>query len=929
MNKHLFAIISSLILFVASSQAVVYNWSIKNGDTVESFKEISLTIEDATTITQNWGTVELYRTADNLKLAYTSVNWDASTSTATMIFPDYQLWPDYPLSTDGEYKVVLNEGIFTIDDIPNQQQSVVFNVDSPDKFITISDVEINPAPTVFESVFDEITITLPDKVTSVDFNEVVGDYYGNTKITAKAQFILNGSSYGEFDMSADKNIITLTPSDELAQRAMRQGNWFIRILPDAMYFNGDTNNTNAPLSFGPYVYPNFVNININPVENEIVSLKKFSLYFDTYGAEIILPTDDKYFPTLNKYNNSTNEYEYVATFNLNLPDASNEFEYPKADLTLTDNDVADCLPGNYKIIVPKGAFSIIDPYYGTASSNLLTEVEYSLIEKPNVNTIPSWSIKDGDTVDSFSEITMTFEGATNISYKGEFSTPYITINKVNEDGSITTYPKENASGSLSVKINENTVTLYMDKDAFAPYYPIDTDGTYQIIVPEGKFAFENIDSFVNDELKLTFNIDAIDPVITDQNTSIILSSEDFNPYSSSFQIIIENVNGELTVLNETITKSVWDEEKMDYVEVTESAPYKAQLRYDYGGYYEQVVAYYDITEDVSSLILNLAQPIIPEEQFFAYGDYYVYLPKKAVCIAGDINLFNDELKFGPFGYKYRAAGEFITPQQNEVLSEIQTVTIYFPNETATPQLSSENSEQPKLFFFNKYTSEYQEVATFAVSQDNNENPYQFILSLESPISKGGKYKVVVPRNTVIFVDEENDNTYDNESMEIEFTIEGEKNVSLESVSEIPLNELKLTVEPCNNIMQSQSSDNQITLSIVNDDNPTIVGFYSALINSNNSVTLTLTADTFLKSGNYIVDIPQGYFTFDSYPNENIIIYFDDVKFAEINQIISDNEKLTIFNTNGILIKDNATFSELIKLDEGIYIVNGKKIIIKR
>lgn len=929
MNKRIFSIISSLILFFVSSQAVVYNWSIKNGDTVESFKEISLTIEDATTITQNWGSVELYRTVDNLKLAYTSVNWDASTSTATMIFPDYQLWPDYPLSTDGEYKIVLNEGIFTIDGIPNQQQSVIFNVDSPDKFITMADVVINPAPTVFESIFDEITIILPDKVENVYFNEVVGDYYGNTKVTAKAQFILNGSSYGEFDMSADQNIITLTPTDELAQRAMRQGNWFIRILPDAMYFNGDANKTNATLSFGPYVYPNFVKINVNPVENEIVSLKKFSLYFDTYGAEIILPADNKYFPTLNKYNDSTNEYEYVATFDVNLSHASNEFEYPKVDLTLTDDVAVNCLPGNYKIIVPQGAFSIIDTYYGTASSNLLTEVEYSLIEKPNVSTNPIWSINDGETVDSFSEITMTFEDATNISYKGEFSAPYITINKVNDDGSITTYPNENASGSLSVKINGNAVTLYMNEDAFAPYYPIDTDGTYQIIVPEGKFAFENIDSFVNDELKLTFNVDAIDPVITDKNTSIILSSEDFNPYSSSFQILIENINAEITVLNETITKSVWDEEKMDYVEVTESAPYKAQLKYDYGGYYEQIAAYYDITGDVSKLILNLAQPTISNEQFFAYGDYYVYLPKKAVCIDDNINLFNDELKFGPFNYSYRAIGEFISLQQNEVLSEIQTVTINFPNETATPQLSSEDSKQPKLFFFNKYTSEYQEVATFAVSQDNNENPYQFKLSLESPISKGGKYKIVVPRNTVLFVDEENDNTYDNESMEIEFSIEGETNVSLESVSEIPLNELKLTVEPCNNIAQSQSSDNLITLSIVNDDDPTIVGFYSALINSDNTVKLTLTANTSLKSGNYIVDIPQGYFTFDSYPNENIIIYFDDVKFAGINQIISNNEKLTIFNTNGILIKNNATFSDLNKLDEGIYIVNGKKIIIKR
>lgn len=94
-----------------------------------------------------------------------------------------------------------------------------------------------------------------------------------------------------------------------------------------------------------------------------------------------------------------------------------------------------------------------------------------------------------------------------------------------------------------------------------------------------------------------------------------------------------------------------------------------------------------------------------------------------------------------------------------------------------------------------------------------------------------------------------------------------------------------------------------------------------------------TSEPILGNGTYILEIPTGYFI-DRNGNdlEGITLKFtvtnDSGLPADIEDIVEENNKWTVYNTNGIKVLETEDAGKMSTLPSGIYIINGTKVIIK-
>ena len=93
-----------------------------------------------------------------------------------------------------------------------------------------------------------------------------------------------------------------------------------------------------------------------------------------------------------------------------------------------------------------------------------------------------------------------------------------------------------------------------------------------------------------------------------------------------------------------------------------------------------------------------------------------------------------------------------------------------------------------------------------------------------------------------------------------------------------------------------------------------------------------TSEPILGNGTYILEIPTGYFIDRNGNNiEGITLKYtvknDSGLPADIEDIVEEN-KWTVYNTNGIKVLETEDAGKMSTLPSGIYIINGTKVIIK-
>ena len=764
-----------------SAKAFEMTFNVTDGSTIPEFSgKLEITVVGATTddlAVNGYEYVQFYRVSDdgeNQILANTGLEFDKETGNAVVNFPSYNLWPDYPVQTAGKYLITIPAGVIYWGEEANEATEINFTIEPYEKFVMASEVTITPAPGPFEEIIPQFVITLPEDVTSVGFNEVAAgssSYYGT--LYAKAQFLLGSYSYGEYDIVADGNVLTLTPSSTLIPADLEQGEWSLRILRDAMYFNDDPTKTNEMIVIGKWTYPDFQKMSIEPEDgSKLLDINEFIVKFSgawgTVEGSIVEGTT----PTLHSYDVVSGTSTKVCDLAMEVIEKEDEWDEYKVKL-IVDPSIASTLAyGTYQIEIPKGQFSF--NYYKEGNDgelipnktivNARQVATFEYLERPSISLVPTWGIEEGQTVESFKEVTLTFPEATEIEYVGEYEYPYITINQI-VDGVAT--PWGGGEGALDVKIEGNKITLFMYEQTFTPNYPIDVDGEYRVIVPKGKFAFEGIPVFVNEEeYVLNFKVDAMDPTITTDMATIDPAPSIVKDMYRGFTVTLEGVEGQITLADVETTE--YDYATGDYV--TKIAPAQAKL-VQLGNWGPMKYGTYDITIEGNVLTLSVNDSMT-EEMWWEYGNYYIQFPKGSLLVDGDATKFNELIEFGPYTIERLVSGmEIIDPIPGNVES-LSTFTLELNDAWETPTDAA--CKPIKIAKFDESTSEYVALDNEITTQTgfNDEQGWcEFTLTLATEITEPGKYKLIIEKGTYKWVDWWSEETYFNDEFVAEYEIE--------------------------------------------------------------------------------------------------------------------------------------------------------------
>lgn len=153
-------------------------------------------------------------------------------------------------------------------------------------------------------------------------------------------------------------------------------------------------------------------------------------------------------------------------------------------------------------------------------------------------------------------------------------------------------------------------------------------------------------------------------------------------------------------------------------------------------------------------------------------------------------------------------------------------------------------------------------------------------------------------------------------------------IELVNKGEVPLNQLEMTVTPCEKLEFNTESTDKVTLAyLVN--GITELGTYEVEITGANTANLTLNTNAELQSGNYVVWFPEGYFLIDGELSVDMKVYYDDVVFAGVENIVINASKHDVYTLGGVLVKKDATSADVKNLPSGVYIVNGHKVMITK
>lgn len=299
------------------------------------------------------------------------------------------------------------------------------------------------------------------------------------------------------------------------------------------------------------------------------------------------------------------------------------------------------------------------------------------------------------------------------------------------------------------------------------------------------------------------------------------------------------------------------------------------------------------------------------------GLYTLIIPRGTFLIDGKIN--REILKEFDYSIPNPANNYTIDPADGSTLSELVEITITWEEATAI-EVNPEKMIGGIMVYqidgeFKNYAAEVFCGPTFG---------NYVLLSLTRAVSDAGDYVVEIPDNMF---------TVDGTpiaAFSISYNIPGTPtssatiNATLDNGS---LSTIVLTFDPCTNLALYEPAEGETI------EAPFIIhnkGFdayqaatYTITITGEN--TATLTTDKNLGAGNYTLHIPKGNFLIDGKLNKLALFDFDN---TAVENIVNDNARIKVYDLRGIQVIDNGTANELKSLEPGIYIVNGKKQVVR-
>jgi hypothetical protein len=273
----------------------------------------------------------------------------------------------------------------------------------------------------------------------------------------------------------------------------------------------------------------------------------------------------------------------------------------------------------------------------------------------------------------------------------------------------------------------------------------------------------------------------------------------------------------------------------------------------------------------------------------------------------------------------------ITPSNSESVTSIEYFDINFPAFTSLT-VSSQN---------NIGTLQYgNETYTLSAGQPN-EGSASVRVSVEgdAPLTAEGNYLLNI--NAGAFLLSNGESNVSSPAISVLYVVEAEKTFAEVARPEIDPAEgevseftsFNLTVEKAVTVGSNKVAD----LYICNDDNSlrsVVANFLASAGENGNTVKLTNMGGEGmalnLTDGKYALVTPEGMFTVDGLPSESYTYAYTLKADTGVATIALDaTEGYTIYTTTGICLANKGGVEAVNALNAGLYIINGKKVIVRK
>ncbi len=551
----------------------------------------------------------------------------------------------------------------------------------------------------------------------------------------------------------------------------------------------------------------------------------------------------------------------------------------EAESTLLTLSTEITTPGTYTLNVPEGYFVCGADYENSKAAT----VTYT-IAAPALN-YASTSPESGSTVNVLEAVEIVFD--ETVSINAEVENPVTVTDRfgMNTFAEGSTLVPNKMSRGRAVNVMLST--------------PITENGVYVIKVAAG--AITNAEGVSNKEITLMYEVAAELPEFT-------FSPENGSTVESLKEIIAYNEAG--FNYSWSGTANVYDESGAVVTTVAEVVPFYPEEEADNWDYIptQNTLVLADEITAPGTYTLNIP------EGYFVCGTSYQNSPEITVTYTIEAPALN-----------YAST----SPESGSTVNVLEAVEIVF-DETVSINAEVEN---PVTVTDRFGMNTFAEGSTLVPNKMSRGRAVNVMLS--TPITENGVYVIKVAAGAITNAEgvsnKEITLMYEVAAELPEFTFSPENGSTVESLKEIiAYNEAGFNYSWSGTANVYDESGAVVTTVAE------VVPFYPEeeadnwdYIPTQNTLVL---ADEITAPGTYTLNIPEGYFVCGtSYQNSpEITVTFIVANTTSIGNIFgAGTTSFDVYTVNGVCVMKNADNAQLKKLKPGIYVINGKKVIVRK
>lgn len=542
----------------------------------------------------------------------------------------------------------------------------------------------------------------------------------------------------------------------------------------------------------------------------------------------------------------------------------------------------------------------------------------------------TWSMEEGAVVENFESVTLTIEGEGIETVKALYDTHYSFYEKDAEGNYNLTAPNPGfqSNGYLDYKESGTSITFTVDPEIFSSDYtsPFARKGDYRIVIPVGGIYFNGDKANTNtEEYVLNFTID---------NDIVELEEIDAN-----FTADPKN-NSTVSEIRE-ITLTFTDYKSVTVAEpdlsMGTNIPSASMIDPEFG--FASPVGYvmFRAGKVENQLVLYVDPAYAGADAFTVEGDYTINVPKGVVTFSDGINkafTLNYTVKAGVVEsteVKFLS----VNPEEGKVesLSFIQIITDTDLGSVGGCKLTDANGK------------EY-EIEQYPENKDESDPNWESIIIVPSEeITAAGTYTLTVPAGAAVeFIQDATLTPKTNVATSYTWTIEGEPVVEGLYITEVDPAEGSKIVEKFESVITTWSMDcdlsytgvecwiedaagtkiTSVAATYVYDDNHVCI---------DNKLEFVLSTPIEEANGVYTLVIGAGYvadMATYSVTNEEIRISYDlDINSGIAGIKVDAENGYVVYDLNGYRVMQTRNAADLDRLENGIYIINGVKVLLNK